>query len=149
MYKERLAGKNIMITGAAQGMGAANAKYDEFKSTLQTWKDEGVIPSKVAVEDLLTQLGLTDDTWEAEIKLTGLDKAKLQLELIELMLQGVTHPEGKAIHTAAIEAAAEGDWEKVEELLGQAKWIDENPTVAAKFDYDVTQYLKVGRRYRP
>ena len=27
MYKERLAGKNIMITGAAQGMGAANAKY--------------------------------------------------------------------------------------------------------------------------
>ena len=27
MYKERLAGKNILITGAAQGMGAANAKY--------------------------------------------------------------------------------------------------------------------------
>lgn len=27
MDKQRLAGKNIMITGAAQGMGAANAKY--------------------------------------------------------------------------------------------------------------------------
>lgn len=123
----------------------ANGKWDEFKSTLTKWQQEGILPAKTSVDDLLASLGITDKVWEAEIKIGGLDKAKIQLELINTLLAGIggDNDAAQKTYTMALEAAAEGKWDEVDRLAGQAKWISENPELAQAFDYDVTEYMRV------